>query len=111
MEMIITLSKKEENAVLNIASDMLEKRVCITESTSYEGKWGVIQITPTETEFIVNAHFEPNCVIDCIEMATDLFRDVKVWAVKYAEGLMSFSDKWADKLSRKEETEVEEENN
>lgn len=108
MEMILVFDKKEENGILNVVSATIEKRICVNESKGYEGKWGVIQITPTETALIVNAQIEPNCVVDVIDMTTSLFKDVKDWAMKYAEGLMEFTDRWADKLMRDEDDDTEE---
>ena len=111
MEIIITMNKNEENKVLNIVSDMIEKRACVTESKTYSGKWGAIVISPTAEELIINASFEPSRVINTIELTADLFKDIKVWLTKYTEDLMTFCDKWGNKLKRVEDYDVEEEEN
>lgn len=109
MNVVATLNKKEENAILNVVSDMVGKRICLTESKSYEGKWGIVLITPTVEGLIVNANIQSICVVDVIDLVTDLFKDLKNWVTKYAEDLMVFCDKWGNELKRTKDEETTEE--
>ena len=103
MEMIISLSKKEENSVLNHMSDLIEKRVCVTEVWEKHCKAGSIQINPTEENLNVLINVNSECFVDTIDMCTDLLKDVAGWAKRYTERLMSYCEKWEEENAEPEE--------